>query len=347
MRHSRRTRLQPDDINSALRVRNVERLYGFNNNNSSSAASLNFKSVSSAGQQVFYVDDDEIDFDEIINAPMRKMPQEATYSAHWLAVEAVQPAIPQNPAPTESRVELLTKKLKTESAGKYGDLADRKVEIKPLVKHVLSKELQLYYEKIVEALMNANVNLRDAALESIRDDNGIQQLLPYFVQFITDQMTRNLKNLPLLNTMLMVIDAILCNQYFFIEPYLHQFMPPILSCLVARRLCEKPEDDHWSVRHYAAQLMSTLCTKYGANYQTLQPRVTRTLLRAFLDPSKPLTTHFGAIVGLGLLGPDVVKTILVPNMKAYLDVLMPEIRKPETHPVKKMEAERCFMALNV
>lgn len=41
--------------------------------------------------------------------------------------------------------------------------------------------------------------------------------------------------------------------------------------------------------------------RFGGAYQNLQPRVTKTLLHAFLDPKKPLTTHYGAIVGLSKL----------------------------------------------
>ena len=65
---------------------------------------------------------------------------------------------------------------------------EKKIDIKPLVKHVLSKELQLYYEKIVQAVLHRDHELRDSALESVREDNGIQQILPYFIQFITDQV---------------------------------------------------------------------------------------------------------------------------------------------------------------
>jgi transcription initiation factor TFIID subunit 6 len=124
-------------------------------------------------------------------------------------------------------------------------------------------------------------------------------------------------------------------------------MPPILSCLVARRLCENADEDHWSLRRFAAGLMATVCSKYGSNYQTLQSRVTRTLLRAFLDPAKPLTTHFGAITGLTLLGPDVIKALILPNMKAYLSILTPELDNPSSHPTKKMEGQYCHNALLV
>jgi len=34
--------------------------------------------------------------------------------------------------------------------------------------------------------------------------------------------------------------------------------------------------------------------------------LTKTLLNAFLDPKKAMTQHYGAIQGLGALGPNVV-----------------------------------------
>lgn len=54
--------------------------------------------------------------------------------------------------------------------------------------------------------------------------------------------------------------------------------------------------------------MSKLC-RFGHVYQNLQSRVTRTLLHAFLDPTKSLSQHYGAIQGLAALGPSVVFSI--------------------------------------
>lgn len=50
--------------------------------------------------------------------------------------------------------------------------------------------------------------------------------------------------------------------------------------------------------------------RFGHVYHNLQPRVTRTLLHAFLDPTKTLPQHYGAIRGLAALGPSVVSSIL-------------------------------------
>ena len=71
--------------------------------------------------------------------------------------------------------------------GKF-DLSEKKSEVKPLIRHVLTKELQLFYEKIAEALLSMSSDLRDTAVQSIQEDYGIQQLLPYFLQFVTEQV---------------------------------------------------------------------------------------------------------------------------------------------------------------
>ena len=94
------------------------------------------------------------------------------------------------------------------------------VTVKPLVKHVLSKELQLYFEKICSALVDeSNNEYRIAALASIRSDPGLHQLVPYFVQFIAEKVTHNLKNLFVLTQMMLLTTAMLENSHLYIDPY--------------------------------------------------------------------------------------------------------------------------------
>jgi hypothetical protein len=40
-------------------------------------------------------------------------------------------------------------------------------------------------------------------------------------------------------------------------------MPAILTCVVGKRLCEDPADDHWSLRDFAAGLVSRVCSAYA------------------------------------------------------------------------------------
>ncbi len=118
------------------------------------------------------------------------------------------------------------------------------------------------------------------------------------MQFIADEVIQNIKNLTVLSVLMRTANCIISNPTLQVEPYLHQLMPCILTCLVGKRLCGTPTEDHWTLRNFAAYLISTICKRYGNNYSTLQPRITKTLVRALLDPGKPLTTHYGAIVGI-------------------------------------------------
>ncbi|KAF9904163.1 hypothetical protein BX616_001384 [Lobosporangium transversale] len=351
MRHGKRTKLTVDDINNALRVRNVEPLYGF-----SSADPMRFRRTTvgtgaTGTSDVYYVEDEELDFETILSTPLPKVPLEVTYTAHWLAIEGVQPAIPQNPTPVDAKTDLLNKRIKLDPTAQpvipgiksnthnnantnginpsNGNLNNTSngdgAEIKPLVKHVLSKELQMYYERITSAVLSHDEVLRATGISSLQNDPGLHQLLPYFVQLVAEKVTQNTRNLPVLVAMMAMVRALLDNDNLFIEPYLHQLMPTILTCVVGKRLGESPaQEDHWSLRSTATDIIILICNKYGNSYHTLQPRVTRTLLRAFLDPEKPLTTHYGAILGLSRMGNEVFKTLVVPNLKTYSSVIEPD-----------------------
>jgi transcription initiation factor TFIID subunit 6 len=65
----------------------------------------------------------------------------------------------------------------------------------PLVKTILTQELQLYYTKITEAVLSETEDLRNAGIESIAQDPGIQGLLPYLVEFISDTVLLQLTSI--------------------------------------------------------------------------------------------------------------------------------------------------------
>jgi len=63
------------------------------------------------------------------------------------------------------------------------------VKTKQQVKHVLSKELQLYFERIARSLSNEETEaVRETAIASIRNDPGLHQLVPYLVSFIAEKV---------------------------------------------------------------------------------------------------------------------------------------------------------------
>lgn len=71
-------------------------------------------------------------------------------------------------------------------------------------------------------------------------------------------------------------------------------------------------------------MVAFIAKTYGNTYTTLLPRVTKTLAKAIAseaDSVKPMTTHYGAIVGLTLLGPNVIDSVLFPMLEGYMKAL--------------------------
>jgi transcription initiation factor TFIID subunit 6 len=360
MKHSKRTNLTTQDVNNALAQKNVEPLYGFScgaiiptlTGKKSSTKKHRFRRAQNT-TDLYFLEDPELDIKECLRAPLPKLPIGPTITSHWLAIQGVQPKIPQNPAPPtdkdvgeQSKASLVTTGV---TAPIPGDVTmTNGVEVKPLVKHVLSAELQMYYEKLTEAIKGDKPLLRRACIDSLALDPGLHQLVPYFTQFVAEEVTNNMRNLPLLYHLMQMTRALLVNPTLHIELYLHQLMPSILTCLVAKRLCENPNEDHWGLRDLCAGMIGHICKKYGSTYHTLQPRLTKALLHAFLDAKKPRTTHYGAIVGITALGPHVAQLLFLEpsknsNLRAYCRLLLPDLESNDV--TIRYEAQKCYGAL--
>ncbi|KAK2740674.1 hypothetical protein FQN55_008728 [Onygenales sp. PD_40] len=339
MRHAKRTVLTTQDVSHALRVLDVEPLYGYE-----STRPLRFSEATlGPGQPLFYVEDDEVDFEKLINAPLPRVPREISFTAHWLAVEGVQPTIPQNPTAADSRNLELVSKGPNANANLAAMSGNENVTVKPLVKHILSKELQLYFDQVCNAFLDElNAEFRISAFSSLKEDPGLHQLVPYFIQFISEKVTHSLKDLFVLTQVMRMTEALIQNKTLYVDPYVPSLIPPVLTCLIGRQLGSTTTTDpldHFALRDLSASLVSMIARKYSHSSHTLRPRLARTFLKNFLDPGKPLGTHYGAIIGLQSIGgADVVRELVVPNLKTYEAVLRDSLA--DEGGVRKVEAEK-------
>lgn len=245
-------------------------------------------------------------------------------------MEGVQPSIPQNPTTAEARTQELVPKGANANPTLTALTGNDNVGFKPQVKHILSKELMLYFEKIRTAILDTDpdddvVRLRVAALASVENDESLQQLVPYFVQFIAEKVTHNTKNIFVLQTMMELASALTRNERLYIDPYTTTLCSSVLTCLVGRGLTNATPvevKDHYKLREFSASLIGHIAKKYAKSSQQLKPRLARTVLKYFLNPKKPLDQHYGAISGLVAVGgPESVRMLIIPNLKAYNSVL--------------------------
>src|SRR5699024_6754897 len=99
----------------------------------------------------------------------------------------------------------------------------------------LSKELQMYYEKIVYFLKDKEGDV-EIALECLQKESGIQQLIPYFLHFFNEEILKNLRNAPYLIVLVRAYESLIMNKLIFIEPYMHQMLPFLLTCVVGKSI---------------------------------------------------------------------------------------------------------------
>ncbi|KAF4983239.1 hypothetical protein FZEAL_1306 [Fusarium zealandicum] len=333
MRASRRTTLTVNDISLALKALDVEPLYGYD-----STRPLRYGEASlGPGQPLFYIEDEEVDFEKLINAPLPKVPRDMGFTAHWLAIEGVQPSIPQNPTTSESRSQELLPKGPGANPALSALAGNDNVAMKPSVKHIVSKELILYFDKIQAAILDDNpdeevVRLRQAALGSVRDDPGLHQLIPYFINFIMDRVTHHLDDTFTLKQMMELTNALIENKSLFLDPYASPLSAPALTCLMARKLGTDEGTDalkeQYDLRQLAASLVGKIARKYSASNTLLRPKLTRTCLKYFLDPTKPPAVLYGAVHGLlEAGGPEAIRVLVLRNLKTFDSAILQPLKE--------------------
>lgn len=252
------------DIEQAFRVLNIEPLYGHSAHNPVSfRRAPPFSNMPSAGT-VYFVEDEEIDFDRVLREEKITMQPGVNYTAHWLAVEGVQPLIPENPPAiprdADTDVPKTIPLLNGVQPAKKPQLQQQQQQ-QQLVKQVLSRELQLYYSRLTTALLPPSTDFakRTAALSSLKHDAGLQALLPYLIKWVGEGVVNALKdsspsesNGQVLEVLLDVISSLMENKTLFVEPYVrlcgNNLTTPILTSLSYTKFFH-PSSRHSSTPH--------------------------------------------------------------------------------------------------
>lgn len=295
-RHGKRSRMAESDINGALRLRRAEPIYG--------AGSV--RGVAEAEGGIHAILDEEVDLShEARGASLPKPPAETNVVAHWLAVEGVQPAVPENPrqaGPPSSNQEL-------EEGSSVGVAGGG--EARGPVGHALPRELRIFGERIGAAIGGeAGERGLMAALEALERDTGMGQLAPYLARLVGRHVQGAAKDLRACERALAACRALANNPSVDLAPHLHALMPPLITCAVAKT--ELPAGGE-RAREEAARTLTALVRRYEQRHPSVRPRASKALARALLQPTRPPASSFGACLALQSLGPRAVLSLLLPN----------------------------------
>eukprot|EP00903_Cladosiphon_okamuranus_P018099 g16656.t1 len=355
----KRSRLTVDDVNASLELRGAEGSLVF-----SGGTSKRKEDEVSGGA------DSKVDLRKVANAALPVCPIEPGFHMHWLAVDGQQPLLPQNPVPSAGRGKGKGKGGKRGRGKQAGGVAGGGSSA---VRARLSEELTTYLRRCCDAVLSRDESKRGRALASLREDPGLQQLLPHLCTFIQSKVPEYLKRQKepdQLAALLQMLQCLLNNKHFaFLEIYLDRLLPPLMSCLLhidferttggggansdsssnsfSARAVPAAKWTHWKVRDYAAELLRAICDKHGHTYPTLQARANDMFYLHVARPKTMLTTLYGSITGIACLGPMPVEQTLGPRVDSLAERIsqacLAASLKRDTKGV--VEANQCRLAL--
>lgn len=318
MRRGKRDKMSVEDINLSLSRHNLESLYGLSGGSTAFQKELgNTGDGRQANESALGLG--IVSLGEMAKGPLPKLPLLPELTSHWLAIDGVQPTIPENPS-------ILV------NLGAH-DLGDQPQ---------LSKEMCQFYYRVTNILSTAETGDRSlrAVLIALGNDNGLQELLPHFSLYIQKEIKANTKSLRKLKSLISAVEAIWSNPFLHVEFHLQQMLPAVFTCIVASRLGQSPTEDHWSLRSHAAIVIAKVCSKFSSLFPDLQARICKTYIDA-LQSDKSLPSVYGGLVGLSSLGQRVVRTVLLPTISS----LVQRLTNVDDKPANRLAGEMVTSAL--
>ncbi|VDM37573.1 unnamed protein product [Toxocara canis] len=222
-----------------------------------------------------------------------------------------------------------------------------RINIKPSSSHQLSLEQQYFFKEVMEACVGLDDKRRVEALESLQIDTGLQSLLPNISKWLAQGVRANLiqQSLAMLIYIVRAHSALIHNRSLDINPVLHEMVPSLLSCMVSRQLCSRPDvDNHWTLRDFASKCLVQLVREHVVC--DTQKRVQQALELCFIDPNSSANMRYGAFHALFDLSTSKERAAIYPHYLVILRSVHPNVTASMPQQ-QRIDAEKLYGLLSV
>lgn len=180
--------------------------------------------------------------------------------------------------------------------------------------HPLSSEEQHFYVRLTEGAFGFNEQIRNETLYVLSTDYHVKYLTSYLCVFIKEAIEVNIAfpDLSLLIYSVRMAKGLMANPHVSLIENLHILLPPILSCVLSKRISKYNYDNHWTLRDFSAQVVATMIQNYNNSYNEIKKRVIKIYLKGVQDVSKSFSTLYGALKGLASLGEETIRICVIP-----------------------------------
>jgi transcription initiation factor TFIID subunit 6 len=332
-----KTRLHAADINLALQLKGCEKLYG-NIMGSSLSLSSNTKKVM---------------LSDVLKEEIPPPPEEVSMKQHWLVIDGHEPSkattsllssSPDDTIPTMSGTTYTTTSIDLTNTYESSDVLLR---IHQLQSGLLSEELKLYFLRVIHTLEQQNGTSsyydrceQDKVLLHLQTDHGLQELVPFFIRYTQHAIYEHIQSNHFENCTLIVrfIRSLLYNPTIHLELHLHEILPSLMTCVVAKsfgtRLSSSSSSvsmihlmtNHYYLRNEAASTLAICTNLFSKDYTTLKSRILRTLCQALeMDDDHNLSSRYGGIIAITLFGNRAIDAFIMPLIMDCWDVWEEEL----------------------
>ncbi|KYF39070.1 transcription initiation factor TFIID complex subunit TAF6 [Toxoplasma gondii ARI] len=215
-----------------------------------------------------------------------------------------------------------------------------RILVAPRLCHALGKEHQQFLQAVRDTLQAAveekhgvdyERNLRKM-LKIVSSIPGLEQLLPCLARFFAVELGASLHLPHRATPLLRLAEAILANHHLPLHSHVHQFLLPLLECLLRPLpLAASPSaallpftPQQLELRRKAAYLLGAFLCRARAQreqMESVEAAVLLQLKRHLLHPQSSLETVLGAVWGILALGRPATLLLLLPVLPLLLHTL--------------------------